>query len=94
MYAIRSYYDMNKPIRKLREVHDQSELKLIREILKFGVDNGEISRYSESELDAIAYVTLSTVRSLQIDMLIESKSGMQEIVDTMLQIFSKGLIRF
>lgn len=81
--------NMNHPIRKLREVHDQSEIKLIKEILKFGVDNGEISQYNEKELNALAYVILNTVRSLQIDLLIENKPGMQEIIDTILQIFAK-----
>jgi AcrR family transcriptional regulator len=84
---------MNKPMQKLREVYDQSEMKLIKSILKFGADKGEIVIYEERELNTIAYILLSSVRSLQMDLFIENKSGTQEIIDTMLQILSKGLIR-
>jgi AcrR family transcriptional regulator len=87
--------EMQENIRCMKHLHaeyDIQETKLVREILKFGVDNGEFTRLIVKELDILPSVMVSSLRGLERDMFIESKyTKLETRMDSIMGILIRGL---
>ena len=60
--------EMQENMRCMKHLHaeyDIQETKLVREILKFGVENGEFTRLIIKELDILPSVMVSSLRGLE-----------------------------
>ncbi len=87
--------EMQENMRCMKHLHaeyDIQETKLVREILKFGVDNGEFTRLIVKELDILPSVMVSSLRGLERDMFIESKyTKLETRMDSIMGILIRGL---
>ena len=83
----------NMPCMKhLHAEYDIQETKLVREILKFGVENGEFTRLIIKELDILPSVMVSSLRGLERDMFTDSKyTKLETRMDSIMGILIRGL---
>ena len=79
-------------MKHLHAEYDIQEIKLVREILKFGVENGEFTRLIIKELDILPSVMVSSLRGLERDMFIDSKyTKLETRMDSIMGILIRGL---
>ncbi len=87
--------EMQENMRCMKHLHaeyDIQETKLVREILKFGVENGEFTRLIIKELDILPSVMVSSLRGLERDMFIDSKyTKLETRMDSIMGILIRGL---
>jgi AcrR family transcriptional regulator len=87
--------EMQENMRCMKHLHaeyDIQETKLVKTILKFGVDNGEFTQLITKELDILPYVMVSSLRGLERDMFIDSKYPRLETrIDSIMGILIRGL---
>jgi AcrR family transcriptional regulator len=87
--------EMHDQIRCLKHLHteyDLQETRLIKEILTFGVMNGEFSKLIHKELDILPSVLVSSLRGLETDMFIESKYvKLEPRLESIMSIMIRGL---
>lgn len=85
--------EMRENMRCMKHLHaqyDTQETKLLKEILTFGVMNGEFTKLIIKELDILPSVIVSSLRGLERDMFIENKyveleSRMESIISIMIR---------
>jgi AcrR family transcriptional regulator len=63
------FSEVHRLIRKF----NTSEVNAVKEILLFGVKNGEFGSSIEDEIDLVSYLIVNAFRSLTVDLVIESK---------------------
>ena len=87
--------EMQENMRCMKHLHaeyDIQETKLVREILKFGVENGEFTRLIIKELDILPSIMVSSLRGLERDMFIDSKyTKLETRMDSIMGILIRGL---
>ncbi len=65
--------DNMRCIKHLHTEYDLRETRLLKEILEFGVGNGEFTRLITKELDILPSVIVSSLRGLERDVFVEGK---------------------
>jgi AcrR family transcriptional regulator len=83
-----------KTIVNLKYKMDNDEVRFIREILAFGVRNGEWVAGIESDLDLIAYSIVSALRGITLDLVVEERfPHWDERIGVLSEVFLRGLKR-
>jgi AcrR family transcriptional regulator len=85
--------EMQDNMRCMKHLHteyDTQETRLVKDILQFGVNNGEFSKTIGKELDLLPSVMVSSLRGMERDMFIDSRyakleSRMESIVGIMIR---------
>ena len=85
--------EMQENMRCIKHLHteyDTQEINLVKDILMFGVSNGEFSKLIGKELDILPYVMVSSLRGLERDMFVDTRyakleSRMESIVGIMIR---------
>ena len=77
-------------IKHLHTEYDNQEINLVKDILLFGVNNGEFSKMISKELDILPSVMVSSLRGLERDMFVDTRyakleSRMESIVGIMIR---------
>jgi len=77
-------------IKHLHTEYDTQEINLVKDILMFGVSNGEFSKLISKELDILPSVMVSSLRGLERDMFVDTRyakleSRMESIVGIMIR---------
>jgi len=102
MYALRhlanfysalkdEYFEHYGFIEKLRIKHDKEELKMIKEILKEGIEQGI---FSIKDLGITAFAIITALKGLEYSWAIESNiSKIEKNIDNLLEILFNGIIR-
>jgi AcrR family transcriptional regulator len=77
-------------IKHLHTEYDTQEINLVKDILLFGVSNGEFSKLISKELDILPSVLVSSLRGLERDMFVDTRyakleSRMESIVGIMIR---------
>ncbi|WP_347156847.1 TetR/AcrR family transcriptional regulator [Pontibacter chitinilyticus] len=81
----------------LKHRYDTREISLLRNILKHGMDKGEIKHYALAELDAIAFVLVCAIRGLEVGLFVENKlpesefDNLESRMDMINDILMRGL---
>lgn len=79
-------------MKHLHTEYDIHETRLIKEILTFGVKNGEFTKLISKELDILPSVMVSSLRGLERDMFIESKYiKLEPRLESIMSIMIRGL---
>lgn len=87
--------EMQENMRCMKHLHteyDQQEVKLVKDILSFGIKNGEFSPAIKKELDIMPSVIVSSLRGLEHDLFAGNKYPKLETrIDSVVSIMVKGL---
>ncbi|MEO7529889.1 MAG: TetR/AcrR family transcriptional regulator [Sediminibacterium sp.] len=87
--------EMQDTMRCMKHLHteyDTQEVKLVKDILQFGVKNGEFSKLVGKELDILPSVMVSSLRGLERDMFIDARySKLEPRMESIIGIMIKGL---
>lgn len=76
----------------LNAEYDTQEIKLVKDILKFGVSNGEFHKMLNKELDILPSVMVSSLRGLERDMFIDSRfAKLEPRMESIVGIMIRGL---
>jgi AcrR family transcriptional regulator len=82
-------------MRCMKHIHteyDAQEVKLVKDILRFGVKNGEFSKAVAKELDLLPSVLVSSLRGLERDIFIDARyTKLEPRLDSIINILIKGL---
>lgn len=79
-------------MKHLHAEYDIQEIKLVKEILQFGVANGEFTRLITKELDILPSVMVSSLRGLERDIFIDGKYAKLETrMESIMGILIRGL---
>ncbi|MFT2008679.1 TetR/AcrR family transcriptional regulator [Pontibacter sp. 13R65] len=68
--------DIEANLHHIMDLHRRYELKelsLVRNILKFGLGNGEFAHYAAEDVDAVAFGLVCAFRGLEVGLLVENK---------------------
>lgn len=85
-------HDNMRCMKHLHTEYDLRETKLVREILAFGVLNGEFAKAINQELDILPSVMVSSLRGLERDMFIESKYvKLEPRMESIMSVMIRGL---
>ncbi|MES2328067.1 MAG: TetR/AcrR family transcriptional regulator [Bacteroidota bacterium] len=85
-------HDTMRCMKHLHTEYDAQEVKLVKDILQFGVNNGEFSKMIGKELDILPSVMVSSLRGLQRDMFIDARYAKLELrMESIIGIMIKGL---
>jgi hypothetical protein len=87
--------DMQENMRCMKHLHteyDIQETRLVKQILAFGVSNGEFTKLIAKELDILPSVLVSSLRGLEREMFIESKyARLEPRMESIMTIMIRGL---
>lgn len=84
--------DNMRCMKHLHSQYDAQEVKLVKDILKFGVHNGEFSKMIGKELDLLPAVMVSSLRGLERDMFIDGRfTKLEPRMESIIGIMIKGL---
>lgn len=84
--------DHTRCMKHLHTEYDIHETRLVKEILAFGVKNGEFTKLISKELDILPSVMVSSLRGLERDMFIESKyAKLEPRLESIMSIMIRGL---
>ncbi len=79
-------------IKKLRSIFDTQELEDVKEIINFGIRNGEIKNFGAKEIATLAHIILISFRGIEIDLFIEHKFfDDNEKIDNLIDILYNGI---
>jgi hypothetical protein len=85
-------HDNMRCMKHLHAQYDIREIKLVKEILSYGVNNGEFTRQISKELDILPSVMVSSLRGLERDMFTESKyAKLEPRMESIMSIMIRGL---
>lgn len=84
--------DSFRCMKHLHTEYDIRETKLVKEILKFGINNGEFTKHISKDLDILPSVMVSSLRGLERDMFIGSKyTKLEPRMESIMCILIRGL---
>ena len=87
--------EMQENMRCMKHLHteyDQQEVKLVTDILSFGIKNGEFNPAIKKELDIMPLIIVSSLRGLEQDLFAGNKYPKLETrIDSVVSIMVKGL---
>lgn len=87
--------EIQEGLRCMKHIHteyDTQEVKLVKNILRFGVKNGEFSKAVAKEMDLLPSVIVSSLRGLERDMVIDARYvKLEPRLDSIVSILIKGL---
>jgi AcrR family transcriptional regulator len=84
--------DNPRCMKHLHTEYDSQEVKLVKDILRFGVENGEFSKLIGKELDILPSVMVSSLRGLERDMFIDARyAKLEPRMESIIGIMIRGL---
>lgn len=87
--------EMQDTMRCMKHLHaeyDMQETKLVKEILVFGISNGEFAKEIKKDLDILPSVMVSSLRGLERDMFIDNKyAKLESRMESIMGILMCGL---
>jgi len=87
--------DMPDNIHCMKHVHaeyDTQETRLVKDILRFGISNGEFTKLINKELDILPSVIVSSLRGLERDMFIDARyAKLEPRMESIVGIMIRGL---
>ncbi len=87
--------EMHDTMRCMKHLHTEyntQEVKLVKDILRFGVNNGEFSKIIGKELDILPSVMVSSLRGLERDMFIDARyAKLESRMESIIGIMIRGL---
>ncbi len=87
--------EMQDNMRCMKHLHteyDTQEIQLVKDILKFGVKNGEFIKTIGKELDILPSVMVSSLRGLERDMFIDARyAKLEPRMESIMGIMIRGL---
>jgi AcrR family transcriptional regulator len=79
-------------MKHLHTEYDIREAKLVKDILSFGIDNGEFLKDISGDLDLLPSVMVSSLRGLERDMFTENKyAKLESRMESIMSIMIRGL---
>ncbi|CAN5711947.1 TetR/AcrR family transcriptional regulator [soil metagenome] len=76
----------------LHKEYEEREIKLITQILQFGIDNGEFHERLYSQLDIMPYIIMSSLKGFEFDLFSNNKfDGIENRFDAIVDLLLKGL---
>lgn len=79
-------------MKHLHTEYDKREAKLVKDILSFGIDNGEFVKDISHDLDLLPSVMVSSLRGLERDMFTENKyAKLESRMESIMSIMIRGL---
>ncbi len=85
-------HDNMRCMKHLHTEYDTQEVKLVKDILRFGVNNGEFSKIIGKELDILPSVMVSSLRGLERDMFIDARyAKLEPRMESIIGIMIRGL---
>jgi AcrR family transcriptional regulator len=77
-----------------RVQHDNKETSILKSIFQFGIVSGEFRVLSESELDMIAFVFMSSMHGLEMDLVIHERiDEVLQNFDFLQEVVTKGILK-
>jgi AcrR family transcriptional regulator len=84
--------DMNDLIKKIRGRIDARDVGVMKNILIYGIRNGEFMLFNEDEINLLSALIVNGIRSLEMDLVLSDKYVDQKIrIDFLTNILIKGL---
>lgn len=84
--------DTMRCMKHLHTEYDTHETQLIKEILSFGITNGEFAKHIKKELDILPSVIVSSLRGLERDIFTGNKyAKLESRIESILGIMMRGL---
>ena len=87
--------EMQETMRCMKHLHteyDLQETSLVKDILKFGISNGEFTKQISKDLDLLPSVMVSSLRGLERDMFIETRyAKLEPRMESIMGIMIRGL---
>lgn len=75
-----------------RKIYDEKEINIFRCILEFGSSIGEFRQIGNQELDAISFIFTSSLRGMEMDLIMYNKLGKTDaILNVLLDLVINGL---
>mgnify|MGYP003546542876 FL=1 len=75
-----------------RKIYDEKEINIFRCILEFGSSTGEFRQIGNQELDAISFIFTSSLRGMEMDLIMYNKLGKTDaILNVLLDLVINGL---
>ena len=85
------YFEHYAFIEKIRKEYDKDELRVIKEILKNGVDDGT---FSIKDLDVTAFVLITALKGLEYTWAVEADmSKIEKNIDNLLEVLFNGIAK-
>lgn len=82
------------PSARHRIQHDNKETSILKSILQYGIVTGEFRVFSESELDMIAFVFMSSMHGMEMDLVIHERlDEVLENFDFLLSMMLRGILK-
>jgi hypothetical protein len=79
-------------IKKLKKDYEAQELDLLKNILAFGVAEGEFKKVSDEDLDSMSYIMLSASRGIELATLEDCRiKKMGDRLDFILNLLCHGI---
>jgi hypothetical protein len=79
-------------MKHLHTEYDTQETRLVKNILQFGVNNGEFSKIIGKELDLLPSVMVSSLRGMERDMFIDARyAKLESRMESIIGIMIRGL---
>lgn len=79
-------------IKKIRTLYDSREVKIVYDILSFGIRNGEFGFYNEKELNLLSHIIVVGLRSMELKLFLEENYFTEsDRLDALLNILIKGM---
>ena len=84
--------DTIRCMKHLRTQYDIREIQLVREILSFGICNGEFMKQIQDDLDILPSVMVSSLRGLERDIFTENKyAKLESRMESIMTIMIRGM---
>lgn len=79
-------------IRKIRTIYDSQEVRIVYDILAFGIRNDEFNLFNEKELNLLSYMIVTSLRSIEINLFLEDNIFTEgDKLEAFTNILTKGL---
>jgi AcrR family transcriptional regulator len=83
--------DTLRCMKHLHEAYDLQETNLVKEILEFGIRNGEFSKQIKKDLDILPSVMVSSLRGLERDLFTDKYAKLESRMESIMGIMMRGL---
>lgn len=83
--------DTLRCMKHLHAAYDIQETNLVKEILEFGIRNGEFSKQIKKDLDILPSVIVSSLRGLERDLFTDKYAKLESRMESIMGIMMRGL---
>lgn len=83
--------DTMRCMKHLHAAYDMQETSLVKEILLFGIKNGEFAKQIKKDLDILPSVMVSSLRGLERDLFTDKYAKLESRMESIMGIMMRGL---